>query len=207
LDSSLLLRGLALGFAIAAPVGPIGVLCIRRTLAQGRAAGLLSGLGAATADAFYGSVAAFGLTAISGLLVAQRTWLGLLGGAFLCILGARTFLATPAAEPTQTPSDGLAASYLSTLALTLTNPMTILSFTAVFAGMGLGGGEGGFAAALLVVGVFLGSAAWWLALSTGVSLLRGGFSAAGLRWVNRLSGLVIAAFGAGAILSVVAPAG
>jgi threonine/homoserine/homoserine lactone efflux protein len=208
LDSSLLLRGLALGFAIAAPVGPIGVLCIRRTLAQGRAVGLLSGLGAATADAFYGSVAAFGLTAISGLMVAQRTWLGLMGGAFLCYLGARTFLAAPALEPARTPSGGLAGSYISTLALTLTNPMTILSFAAVFAGMGLGGGEGSFAgAALLVVGVFLGSAAWWLALSTGVSLLRGGLSAAGLRWVNRLSGLVIAAFGAGAILSVVAPAG
>jgi threonine/homoserine/homoserine lactone efflux protein len=199
---------MAMGLAIAAPVGPIGVLCIRRTLAQGRAAGLLSGLGAATADALYGSVAAFGLTAISGPLVAQRTWLGLLGGAFLCYLGARTFFAEPAMESPRTPPGGLAGSYVSTLALTLANPMTILSFAAVFAGIGLGAGTGGFGdAAMLVLGVFLGSAAWWLALSTGVSLLRGGLSPAGLRWVNRLSGLVIAAFGAGAILSVVAPAG
>jgi threonine/homoserine/homoserine lactone efflux protein len=208
LDSSLLLRGLAMGFAIAAPVGPIGVLCIRRTLAQGRAAGLLSGLGAATADAFYSSVAAFGLTAISGLLVAQRTWLGLLGGIFLCYLGARTFLAAPAREPARTPPGGLAGAYASTLALTLANPLTILSFAAVFAGMGLGAGAGSFGnAALLVLGVFLGSAVWWLALSTGVSLLRGGLGVAGLRWVNRLSGAVIAAFGAAAILSVFAPAG
>lgn len=208
MDSSLLLRGLALGFAIAAPVGPIGVLCIRRTLAQGRAAGLLSGLGAATADAFYGSVAAFGLTAISGLLVSQRTWLGLLGGVFLCYLGARTFLAAPALEPASTAPGGLAGSYASTLVLTLTNPMTILSFAAVFAGMGLGAGVGSFgSAALLVAGVFLGSAGWWLALSTGVSMLRGGLSAAGLRWVNRVSGVVIVAFGIGAILSVVGPPG
>ena len=203
MGSSLLLRGLALGFAIAAPVGPIGVLCIRRTLAQGRASGLLSGLGAATADALYGSVAAFGLTAVSGLLVAQRTWLGLLGGIFLCCLGARTFLDEPALEPPA--QGGLAGAYASTLALTLTNPMTVLAFAAIFAGMGLGAGEGGFgSAALLVLGVFLGSAGWWLALSTGVSLLRGELSASALRWVNRLSGVVIAAFGVGAILSAVA---
>jgi threonine/homoserine/homoserine lactone efflux protein len=210
LDSSLFLRGLVLGFAIAAPVGPIGVLCIRRTLAQGRTAGLLSGLGAATADALYGSVAAFGLTVISGLLVAQRTWLGLLGGVFLCYLGARTFLAESAAalEPTRTQPGGLAGSYASTLALTLTNPMTILSFAAVFAGLGLGAGVGSFgSAASLVTGVFLGSAGWWLALSAGVSLLRGGLGAAGLRWVNRVSGVVIVAFGIGAILSVLAPLG
>jgi threonine/homoserine/homoserine lactone efflux protein len=215
LDSSLLLRGLALGFAIAAPVGPIGVLCIHRTLIQGRAAGLLSGLGAATADALYGSVAAFGLTAISGLLVAQRTWLGLLGGAFLCYLGARTFRERPvdaaALPPSRTPPGSLAGSYASTLALTLTNPMTILSFAAVFAGLGLGAGRVGIdslgGAASLVTGVFLGSAGWWLVLSTGVSLLRGGLGAAGLRWVNRVSGVVVVAFGIGAILSVVAPLG
>jgi threonine/homoserine/homoserine lactone efflux protein len=208
LDVSLLLRGLALGLAIAAPVGPIGVLCIRRTLAQGRAAGVLSGLGAATADALYGSVAAFGLTTISGLLVAQRMWLGLLGGAFLCYLGARTFLAEPVLESAGAVSGRLAGGYASTLALTLANPMTILSFVAVFAGMGLGDGARSFGSgASLVAGVFLGSAAWWLALSTGVSVLRGRLSSAGLSWVNRLSGLVIAVFGAGAILSAVAPAG
>ncbi|MDP3047476.1 MAG: LysE family transporter, partial [Chloroflexota bacterium] len=125
-----------------------------------------------------------------------------------CYLGARTFLAAPALEPAGTLPGGLAGSYASTLALTLTNPLTILSFAAVFAGMGLGAGAGSFgSAALLVLGVFLGSAGWWLALSTGVSILRGGLGAAGLRWVNRVSGVVIAAFGAGAILSVVAPAG
>ncbi len=196
-----------MGLAIAAPVGPIGILCIRRTVAQGRAAGLLSGLGAATADALYGSVAAFGLTAVSGLLVAQRNWLGLAGGAFLCYLGVRTFLAAPAPLPTRTPQGQLVGSYASALALTLANPMTILSFAAIFAGMGLGGGASGpIDAALLVLGVFLGSAAWWLALSTGISLLRGGVNAAVLRWVNRVSGAVIVAFGIAAILLVVAPA-
>ncbi len=208
MDSSLFLRGLALGLAIAAPVGPIGVLCIRRTLAQGRAAGFLSGLGAATADAMYGAVAAFGLTAVSGLLVAQRSWLALGGGVFLCYLGVRTLLAASAPLPAGTPPGSLAGSYTSTLALTLTNPMTILSFAAVFAGMGLGAGANSpIDAMLLVCGVFLGSAAWWLALSTGVSLLRGGVDAAGLRWVNRLSGAIILAFGAGAILSAVSLVG
>ena len=96
MDTSLLLKGLLIGFSIAAPVGPIGVLCIRRTLVQGRAAGLVSGLGAASADAVYGSIAAFGLSFVSGLLISQQSWLKLIGGAFLCYLGIRTLLAQPA---------------------------------------------------------------------------------------------------------------
>src|SRR5688572_12269534 len=125
-------KGLLIGFSIAAPVGPIGVLCIRRSLADGRQVGLATGLGAATADAAYGAVAGFGLTAISSFLVGQRLWLGLLGGIFLCYLGFRTFISRPAEQTAETRSGGLASAYLSTLLLTLTNPMTILSFVAVF---------------------------------------------------------------------------
>ena len=201
MDVSLLLRGLAVGFSIAAPVGPIGVLCIRRTLADGRAAGLVSGLGAATADAIYGSIAGFGLTFVSGFLLSQTGWLRLVGGAFLLYLGIRTLLSRPAERPAAASGTGLARAYASTFLLTLTNPATILSFVAVFAGLGLASAGGDYAAAtLLVLGVFSGSALWWLLLSGGVSLFRARFDARAMRWVNRLSGVVIATFGLAALL-------
>src|SRR6266511_6449745 len=169
MDTGFLYRGLILGFSIAAPVGPIGVLCIRRTLAEGRGMGLASGLGAATADAFYGAVAGFGLTTVSELLVRQEAWLRLLGGLFLCHLGLKTFLTPPAERAATVKSGGLATAFVSTLVLTLTNPMTILSFVAVFAGLGLGAGTGSYSAAgFMVFGVFVGSAIWWLLLTTGV---------------------------------------
>jgi threonine/homoserine/homoserine lactone efflux protein len=216
---SIFLRGLALGFAIAAPVGPIGVLCIRRTLAEGRLAGLVSGLGAATADAIYGFIAAFGLTFISSLLISQQNWIRLIGGLFLLYLGFKTLLAPVAERPAlgvheaglasgaagQPAGRGLLGNYASTLLLTLTNPMTILSFAALFAGLGVGAASGDYAAAaVLVLGVFLGSAAWWLALSTAVSLLRSRITARSLVWVNRVSGAIILAFGAAALASLAA---
>jgi len=190
----LLLQGFILGFSIAAPVGPIGVLCIRRTLAEGRLAGFLSGLGAATADMLYGAVAAFGLTALTSLLVGQRTWLTLVGGLFLLYLGAKTFLTKPADHAASAKGTGLFGAYASTLVLTLTNPMTILSFTAIFAGMQFNL-DGPLPAATLVLGVFLGSAAWWLTLSGLVGILRDRFTPAWMQWVNRISGLVILGFG------------
>src|SRR5437899_10142107 len=192
---SFLLKGLALGFSIAAPVGPIGVLCIRRSLAEGRQIGFATGLGAATADAIYGAVAAFGLTVISSFLVGQKWWLGLIGGIFLCYLGVRTFLSRPAESSVTMPNGDLASAYCSTLILTLTNPMTIFSFVAVFAGFGLAKSPDYFAASLLVAGVFAGSAFWWLLLSTGVALFRSRVTPNWMRSVNRFSGGVIFAFG------------
>src|ERR1051326_105106 len=118
-----LLKGLVIGFSIAAPVGPIGVLCIRRSLTEGRQMGLATGLGAATADAVYGCIAGFGLTAISSFLVGQKVWLGLLGGLFLCYLGIRTFVTKPAEKAAEVGGSGLLSAYLSTLFLTITNPM------------------------------------------------------------------------------------
>jgi threonine/homoserine/homoserine lactone efflux protein len=204
MEPSLYFRGLLIGLAIAAPVGPIGVLCIRRTLAEGRLAGLASGLGAATADAFYGAVAGFGLTFVSTFLVSQQVWLRLVGGLFLLYLGARTFLSQPAAVAGEGSGKGLLGAYASTLALTLTNPLTIFSFAVVFAGLGLGTGSGDyFAAVLLVLGVFSGSALWWLLLSGGVSLLRSRFSYRGLWWVNRISGILILLFGVVALVGLV----
>lgn len=196
MDVSLFLRGLVIGFSIAAPVGPIGVLCIRRTLAEGQVYGLVSGLGAATADAVYGCVAAFGLTFISSFLIGQKLWLSLIGGLFLLYLGIRTLLSKPAEDAAKAEGKGLLGAYASTFLLTLTNPMTILSFVAIFAALGLGNASGSYASALvLVLGVFCGSALWWLLLSGGVGLFRNRFNARGLLWVNRISGAIITLFG------------
>src|SRR4051812_8188873 len=126
------LKGLLIGFSIAAPVGPIGVLCIQRTLSYGRLSGLLTGLGAATADGVYGAVAAFGLTVVSSFLTGQQFWFQLIGGAFLFYLGAKNFKATPATKAASKEHKGLLFDYISTVFLTLTNPATILSFVAIF---------------------------------------------------------------------------
>ena len=204
MELSVFLRGLVIGFGIAAPVGPIGILCIRRTMADGRAVGFAAGLGAATADALYGAVAAFGLTLVSNALVGQRVWLQAVGGVFLCYLGIRTWLAAPAAtEKTARRGPGLVSAWATTFALTVTNPTTILSFAAIFAGLGLGGGAGGYgSASIMVAGVFFGSAFWWLLLSTGVGLFRRSITPARLRWVNRGAATIITAFGLVALLSL-----
>ena len=198
-----LVRGAILGFSIAAPVGPIGVLCIRRSISSGRWIGLATGLGAATADAIYGAIAAFGLTGVSAFLVGQHFWLGLIGGLFLCWLGVRTFSGRPAERGTSEREASAFASYASTFVLTITNPMTILAFVAMFAGLGLGAAADWTGAAALVSGVFLGSAVWWMILSGVAGLLRERMTPGKMGWVNRASGVVITAFGAYALASVI----
>lgn len=206
LDPNLLVKGLIIGFSIAAPVGPIGVLCIRRTLAEGRISGFVSGMGAATADALYGCIAGFGVTVVSNVLIGHQGWLRIVGGLFLLVLGVKTFLSQPSDAPPEATGKGLAGAYASTLFLTLTNPVTILAFAAIFAGLGLGNtGEDYTAGMLLVLGVFLGSACWWLFLSNGIGLFRTWFNGPRLRWVNRLSGVIIAGFGFLAFLSLLQP--
>lgn len=196
------LQGAFFGFSIAAPVGPIGLLCIRRTLASGRRAGFASGLGAATADATYGGIAGFGITFLSVALVSQMLLIRSLGGAFLIFLGARTFFSVPSTVVRATGGN-LATDYLSTFVLTLSNPLTIIAFAAVFAGFGVTGGGGDYtAAAFLVSGVFAGSTLWWLILSGVVSAFRGMFGVSRMRWVNRLSGALIAGFGVTIFLSL-----
>ncbi|WNZ22937.1 LysE family transporter [Leptolyngbya sp. NK1-12] len=192
------LRALIIGLSIAAPVGPIGILCIRRALAEGWLVGLVTGLGAATADAIYGAIAGFGLTFISMFLVNQAGWLRLIGGLFLCYLGIKTMRSKPtkAAATVERSGKGLFAAYSSTVFLTLTNPATIISFVAVFAGLGLATNQADYAsAAVLVMGVFLGSALWWLMLSSSVSLFRAHFNPNRLKWLNRISGLILLVFG------------
>lgn len=197
MDFSVFLRAIVLGFGIAAPVGPIGVLCIRRTLALGRAHGLATGLGAATADAFYGAVAAFGLSFIADTLTGQQFWLKLIGGAFLCYLGAKTFFSSPVSKTLADESGAsLLGAYGSTVLLTLTNPATILMFAALFASIGATSSP-----VSVVAGVFVGSALWWLTLSGLVGLARKAINPTALLWINRLSGALIFGFGVVAIAS------
>ena len=196
MDPTLLARGFVLGFAIAAAVGPISLLCIRRTLAEGRAVGLASGMGVATADATYGAIAAFGLTAVTDLLIDWRRALGLIGGVFLLWLAWRTIRSVPGETATAGPTNGrrgLARAYLSILGLTLTNPMTILSFAALFIGLGVTGGDAA-GAAVLTLGVFAGSTGWWVVLVAVVGAVRGRLTRVGLRRVNVVSGALIGVF-------------
>jgi threonine/homoserine/homoserine lactone efflux protein len=204
MDTVFFLKGLIIGFVIAAPVGPIGVLCARRTLMHGRRAGFFSGMGAATADAIYGFIAAFGLTFISAFLVDHQFLLRLVGGGLLLYLGVKAFMARPV-KKTDLPRSArhYAGMYTTTFFLTLTNPMTILSFAAVFAGFGLAGTTGSvLSAGVLILGVYLGSALWWLFLVALFSLYRTRFQAHQLVWVNRIAGTIITASGILALLSL-----
>jgi threonine/homoserine/homoserine lactone efflux protein len=204
METIFFLKGLIIGFVIAAPVGPIGVLCARRTLMFGRRAGFFSGMGAATADSIYGFVAAFGLTLVSDILTGHNVFLRLAGGSLLCILGVKALVADPSLKRDSPKSfKRFAGMYSSTFILTLTNPMTIFSFAAVFAGFGLAGVKGSvFSAAILVLGVFLGSALWWIFLVGLFSIFRKRFHSHQLRWVNRISGGIIIASGLLALLSL-----
>jgi threonine/homoserine/homoserine lactone efflux protein len=202
MDGAIYLRGLVLGFTIAATVGPITMLTIRRTLASGWAVGFASGLGVATADATYAAVAAFGITVISDLLVSIARPLALIGGAFLIYLGIRTMRSVPANPRTADP-DGprpsLVGAYLSILGLTLANPLTILAFAALFVSYGVAGSTAG--AAVLVAGVATGSVLWWVILTVTLSAIRGRLTTRALRWANVISGLVLTIFGVLAVLS------
>lgn len=200
MDTSLALRGLIVGFTIAAAVGPISLLVIRRTIAHGRVYGLASGLGVATADASYGGIAAFGLTAVSSILLAGRVTLGLIGGLIIIWLGIRTIRARPGEAAVATDRPGLASAYGSIYALTMTNPMTILAFAAVFAGFGFANGATTFGdAAVLTLGVWAGSSLWWVGLTALVGWLRGRLSTNAMVWINRLSGSALVVFGLVAI--------
>jgi threonine/homoserine/homoserine lactone efflux protein len=203
-DPALAIRGFILGFTIAAAVGPISLLVIRRTLAEGRMVGLASGLGVATADGTYGAIAAFGLGAITRVLVDARPILGLVGGIFLLWLAWKTVRAEPhdPATVAATRRGGLAGAYLSILGLTMTNPMTILSFGALFAGLGVTGGDT-TGAALITLGVFVGSGAWWVLLTGIVAALRSRVTTTWIRRINVASGIAIWVFAMISIASVV----
>ncbi len=193
----LFLKGLAFGFVLAATVGPMWMLCFRRTVASGALAGFVSGMGIAVADGIYGAIAAFGLSAISGVLLGHKLWLGLLGGAFLVYLGMRTLTAAPALPGSDAARmQPLASAFLSTLGLTLANPPTILAFAAIFAGLGLAQDADFAAAGMVTLGVFLGSASWWVILAAAAGWLHGRIGPGSMRAINVVSGVTILAFAA-----------
>ncbi|MDP3148563.1 MAG: LysE family transporter [Ignavibacteria bacterium] len=202
MDFKLLVEGIIIGFAMAVPIGPIGIICIRKTLTEGRMRGLIIGLGAATADMLYGSIAAFGLTVISDTLLSQRIWIRLVGGALLLYLGVRTFRARPKDPKIEIQSSGRLRSYFTTIFLTFTNPLTVFAFIAVFAALGLGNGLSFVSASVLVTGVFTGSFLWFLSLSSGATFFRSKLDMVGMRWVNKIAGILIIISGVIAIASL-----
>jgi threonine/homoserine/homoserine lactone efflux protein len=198
-----LLKGLVVGIIIAVPVGPVGIMCLRRTILEGKLAGFISGLGAATADAMFGFIAAFGLTFISDLLIGYHQWLRIVGGLYLLYIGGRALLTAPEVKTgTEPDAESLLRDFLSSFALTLTNPITILVFLGIFSAIGLSGERATLSrAAILVLGVWLGSLLWWLALSFGLGSLFRSFEPRHLRWINRGSGTILLLSGA-ALLAV-----
>ena len=196
MDFDFLVKGIVIGFSVAAPVGPIGLLTIRKTLAEGRMAGLCTGLGAAFADTMYGIVAGFGLTAISSFILSQEVWLRILGGLFLVYLGFNSLRQLKVDNTLKSNGKGNLNNFVSTFFLTISNPGTIVSFLAIFAGLGLVGPETAYSSSMaLVLGVFIGSASWWLILSYAINYFRDRFNMSSLKWINRISGLMIAGFG------------
>ncbi len=197
------LKGVAVGVAVAIPLGPIGFLCVRRTLVEGPRIGFVSGLGAATADLFFGFLAAFGVTFISNILTTHAFWLRLAGGLFLLYFAVTTYRHRP---PARVDEDAINPSHLgafaSTFVLTLTNPLTIFSFAAIFTGLGLGASGQYVHALILVAGVFTGSALWWLGLALAAGLFHGRLHPDNLRWVNRVSGVIIGLLGLWALLGI-----
>jgi threonine/homoserine/homoserine lactone efflux protein len=195
-DIWLLLKGAGIGFAVAAPVGPIGMLCIRTTLERGRVAGFAAGLGAAVADAVYGTIGVLGVTAISGYIEAQRFWLELGGGFFVIGFGVHLAMTKPNVQNgTDEIPVSLWADFMKTLVLTLANPSTILTFMAIFAGVPGAAASNLAAVPVIVLGVLLGSAAWWLFLSQGVGVIRHKISDRALKWMNWAAGALLVAFG------------
>ena len=183
------------GIAIAAPVGPINVLCASRTLAKGRQSGLISGLGAATADALYGSIAGFSITLVIDFLMREEFWIRVIGGILLVGIGCVYFRKPPQAIKGRKEEEGGHSDFISALLLTLTNPTTVLSFLAVLTALGMGGHRAWWLTFLLVGGIFCGSMLWWVILVTLVNWLRDRFDENSLRWMNRIAGLTIGGFG------------
>ncbi|MBV9826434.1 MAG: LysE family translocator [Alphaproteobacteria bacterium] len=192
----LLVKGALVGIVIAVPVGPVGVLCVRRTIVHGRLAGFMSGLGAASADAVFGIIAAGGLTFISQWLLDYQNWLRFIGGAYLIYIGISALRASPEERDNERDPEGLIRDFASTFALTITNPITILAFLAIFASIGLTGKQATWASAgILVGGVWLGSLVWWAGLAFGTGLMRMSLKRHHLIWINRGSGGILVVSG------------
>jgi len=194
-----LLKGISVGFAVAAPVGPIGILCIRRTLNDGRVAGIACGLGAAVADATYGMIVAGGLAA-TGLLLSYAGVLQVGGGVLIAVLGGlsiRAFYSKNSQGRVEQASKkgGWFSAFSTTFALTLSNPMTILVFVGLIAGLGASSNSGPFAPYWLVLGIFVGSCLWWLFLVQVALVAKNRLNLSMMRWLDLISGVVLLVWG------------
>ncbi len=191
------LKGAIISFSIAAPVGPIGLICMKRTLNFGKLSGFISGLGAATAHVFFASVLVSGLTLVSDCLLKAQFWLSLIGGSFLIYLGIRTYFSKLATIPKKVTQKSLLKDYASILILTLTNPITIIAYLAAFTSFGLADLEKTFInSILLVIGIFTGASTWWYILSEIVTKFKKKINDRFMLWVNRIAGFIIGGFGA-----------
>jgi len=205
MDPGLLIQGIIIGLTLAVPVGPISLLCIHRTVKNGRLHGMVSGLGIATADSFYAAVVFFGLTAISGLIIGHQSLFRIVAGFVFIVIGIRVFLSIPAAVGPGDGQEPYLRDYLSLLAITLANPLTLIFFITILPGFGVVVQGTGLTAALpFVAGVFIGSVVWWIILCGSVGSVRSWLSTGNLRRINRISGILITCFGAGMIFLLLA---
>jgi len=194
----LLIRGLIAGLIIAAPVGPVNVLVMSRTLTKGRIPGLISGLGAACADAFYGSIAGFSISLVIQFLIREQFWIRLFGGILLVLIGIQYYYKPPKKlEEKSGNKEGQPDhnDFVTTFLLTLTNPTTILSFLAVLAGLGMSEARANWLTFVLVGGILAGSMLWWIILVSVVNHFRDRFDDNAMKWMNRIAGFAIGGFG------------
>lgn len=208
MDHGLFIQGIIIGLTLAVPVGPISLVCIHRTVANGRLHGIVSGLGVATADSFYAAVAFLGLTAVSGLIIGHPSLFRFLAGIALVLVGIQVFRSVPAAFRDNTNPESLIRDYLSLLAITAANPLTIIFFITVLPGFGVvAQGTTLIAAVPFVAGIFLGSAVWWIILCGSLGSVRSRLSTENLRRINQVSGILITGFGAGMLVLLFAAPG
>ena len=208
MDLGLFIQGMIVGFTIAVPVGPISLVCIHRTVAGGRLHGIISGLGVATSDSFYAAVAFLGMTAISGLIIANQMVFHLVAGVVLAAVGILVFRSVPAAIKDAGNPESYARDYLALLAIAAANPLTIIFFITILPGFGVvAHGTTLIAAVPFVAGIFLGETVWWILLCGSLGSVRSRLSVDNLRWINQASGVLIAVFGAGMLILLLAAPG
>ncbi|MGD0079327.1 MAG: LysE family transporter [Methanoregula sp.] len=205
MDLSLLMQGIVIGLTLAVPVGPISLICIHRTVADGRLHGIFSGIGVATADSVYAAVSFLGLTVVSGLILGYQSVFRSLAGLVLVLVGIRVFFSEPASVSTDSEHEPYLKDYLSMVAITIANPLTLVFFIAILPGFGyIFQGTSVIAAAEFVAGVFIGSTIWWIVLCGSIGSVRSSIGRENLKLINRISGLLIVCFGAGMLILLIA---
>jgi len=200
-----LIKGIIVGFLASIPLGPVGVLCIQRTINKGRTSGLFSGMGAATVDAFFALVAALGLTFIINFIEEQQFYIQMIGGGVLIFLGTRIFNTNPIQQIRRhrKKKNKLIEDFISVFFLTLSNPLAVFLFVAAFAGIGVvTSKDSSVKSSLIIAGVFIGATIWWASLTFFVDLFRKKFRLKQLWWINKIAGVLIIVFGIAAMLSV-----